>query len=87
MEWQGHRNAVGLQCVVCFYNFFFPSLIGYYADVFDGSMIVLAMYTLNLFHPGIYLREEHYSSQTSSGSESVDMKDRLSPNYYQGQAV
>ncbi|KAI0282477.1 RTA-like protein [Russula aff. rugulosa BPL654] len=27
-------------------------------NVFDGIMIVLAMYTLNIFHPGIYLRGE-----------------------------
>jgi hypothetical protein len=26
-------------------------------DVFDGAMIVLAMYTLNFFHPGVLLRE------------------------------
>ncbi|KAN0109791.1 RTA1-like protein [Russula decolorans] len=50
-------------------------------NVFDGTMIVLAMYTLNLFHPGIYLREEHYSSQTSS--EGVVMEDRLKPTYGQ----
>jgi hypothetical protein len=56
-------------------------IIGDYTDVFDGTMIVLAMYTLNLFHPGIYLREEHYSSQTSS--EGVVMEDRLKPTYGQ----
>ncbi|KAN0125993.1 RTA1 domain containing protein [Russula decolorans] len=28
-------------------------------DVFDGLMIVLAMYTLNLFHPGTYLRDDY----------------------------
>jgi hypothetical protein len=29
----------------------------YITDVFDGAMIVLAMYTLNFFHPGVLLRE------------------------------
>jgi hypothetical protein len=48
-------------------------------------MIVLAMYTLNLFHPGIYLRGEDYPSQTSS--EGVVMEDRLKPTYHQDKAV
>jgi hypothetical protein len=51
-------------------------------NVFDGTMIVLAMYTLNLFHPGIYLRGEDYPSQTSS--EGVVMEERLKPASYQG---
>lgn len=62
----------------------FPNLkviIGDYADVFDGTMIVLAMYTLNIFHPGIYLRGEDYPSQTSS--EGVVMEERLKPTYGQ----
>lgn len=48
-------------------------------NVFDGTMIVLAMYTLNIFHPGIYLRGEDYPSQTSS--EGMVMEDRLKPTY------
>ena len=47
-------------------------------DVFDGAMVVSAMFTLNLFHPGVLLREldkskadfgkmEEYENQ---GSES-----------------
>jgi len=32
---------------------------GDYTDVFDGVMIVLAMFTLNLFHPGTYLRGDY----------------------------
>ena len=76
-----------------FFGFFFsPNLvliIGDYADVFDGAMIVLAMYTLNIFHPGIFLREEkqNYPSQTSSGSEGMVMEDRLKTTYHQGRAV
>ena len=51
------------------------SIIGDYADVFDGTMIFLAMFTLNLFHPGIYLRGDDYPSLTSS--EGTDREDRL----------
>jgi hypothetical protein len=27
-------------------------------DVLDGAMITLAMYTLNILHPGVLLRED-----------------------------
>ena len=54
-----------------------------YADVFDGTMIVLAMYTLNVFHPGIYLRGENYPSQTSSEGTTIEDK----TTYRQGKAV
>jgi hypothetical protein len=40
-------------------NLWSLSLIGDYADVFDGAMIVLAMYILNLVHPGTYLQDEY----------------------------
>ncbi|KAF8496745.1 RTA1-like protein [Russula emetica] len=60
-------------------------IIGDYADVFDGTMIVLAMYTLNLFHPGIYLREDDYPPQTSS--EGTVMEDRQIPTDHQDKAV
>ena len=82
MERQGHLDAVGLQCVVFFLAFFSETYSGDYADVFDGTMIVLAMYTLNLFHPGIYLRGEDHPSQTSS--EGMVMGQ---PTYFQGKAV
>jgi len=86
MEWQGHLYAVGLQCVAIFPAFFSESLIfGEYVDVFDGIMIVLAMYTLNIFHPGIYLRGEDFPSQTSS--EGAVMEERLKPTDPQGKAV
>lgn len=68
--------------------FFFPILIviiGDHADVFDGTMIVLAMYTLNLFHPGNYLQED-IPSQTSS--EGIIMEDQHKPaTYHQDKAV
>jgi len=75
-----------------FFWFSSPNLVlitGDYADVFDGAMIVLAMYTLNIFHPGIFLRDEkqNYPSQTSSGSEGMAMEDRLKTTYHQGRAV
>lgn len=68
MEWQGHLNAVALQCVVIY--ILLPGnivlIIGGYADVFDATMICLAMFTLNFFHPSIYLRGDDYPSPTSS---------------------
>lgn len=85
MEWQGHLDAVDLQCVVIFFQLSLPNLISDLADVFDGTMIVLAMYTLNVFHPGIYLLGEDIPSQTSS--EGMVMEDRLKPTSYQGKAV
>ena len=45
-----------------------------HADVFDGAMIVLAMYTLNIFHPRIYLRGENHPSQMSSEGTSIEDK-------------
>ena len=56
-------------------------------------MIVLAMYTLNFFHPGIYLREDYTSQDqtgsggTSSGPEGMVMEGREKPTYSQGKAV
>ena len=34
----------------------------HYEDVFDGAMIVLAMYTLNVLHPGWLLKPDDVSS-------------------------
>ena len=69
MGGKGHLDAVGLQCVFIFLGFLSDKnlmvTIGDFADVFDGAMIVLVMYTLNLFHPGIYLRGKHYLSSSS----------------------
>ena len=48
-------------------------------------MIVSAMYTLNLFHPGIYLRGDDYFSSTSSEETFMDI--RLKSTYYQPKAV
>ncbi|KAF8496771.1 RTA1-domain-containing protein [Russula emetica] len=50
-------------------------------NVFDGTMIVLAMYTLNIFHPSIYLGGEYRPAPTSSGS--MVMEDLLKPTYHQ----
>ena len=44
------------------FTFLFTNLIviiGDYADVFDAVMIVLAMFILNLVHPGTYLRDDY----------------------------
>ncbi|KAH9989745.1 RTA1 like protein-domain-containing protein [Russula vinacea] len=48
----------------------------WYFYVFDGIMICLAMFTLNLIHPGIYLQGDDNLSQTSP--ESTFMEYRLS---------
>ena len=39
------------------------------ADVFDGTMITLAMWTLNLFHPIIYLQVDEHPSPASTGGD------------------
>jgi hypothetical protein len=83
--WTG--KVISTQWLFSAWSFFFFSflnltvIIGNYADVFDGAMIVLAMYTLNLLHPGIYLRGEDYPSQMSSGD--TVMEDHLKPTYDQ----
>jgi len=46
-------------------------------NVFDGTMITLAMFTLNLFHPGIFLRNIDYLTPSSSSSEGASLEDRL----------
>ena len=81
MEWQGHLNAVALQCVVIYS----PSpniviIIGDHADVFDGTMITLAMLTLNLFHPSIYLKGDDHPSQVSSEGTVLEDLKKTSPN-------
>ena len=48
-----------------------------HADVFDGTMITLAMFTLNLFHPGIFLRNIDYLTPSSSSSEGASLEDRF----------
>jgi hypothetical protein len=42
--------------------------------VFDGIMITLAMLTLNIFHPGVFLRQSDYplSSATSEDPSLAD---------------
>ena len=41
------------------------------AVVFDGVMITLAMLTLNVFHPGMFLRESDYPLPTTSEDPSL----------------
>lgn len=40
-----------------------------YTDVLDGAMITLAMYTLNIFHPGILLRSPNIIRSEFDDSE------------------
>ena len=47
------------------------------SDVFDGVMITLAMFALNFFHPGIYLRDPDHSTLPRTGPEEVILEDRL----------
>ena len=37
-------------------------------DVLDGAMIVLAIYTLNFVHPGVFLAEEPSSESKTSAA-------------------
>lgn len=46
------------------------------SDVFDGVMITLAMFALNLFHPGVYLRDPDHSTPSRTGPEVI-LEDRL----------
>ena len=74
--WNG--TVVSTQWLFSTWLFIIPCprvIIGDCADVFDGTMITLAMFTLNFFHPGIYLQESGSPSPTSS--EGIDMEDRL----------
>jgi len=53
-------------------------------NVFDATMITLAMLTLNLFHPGIYLRDDlpypTREAQTLGGTEGTVLEDLQKPN-------
>ena len=53
-----HNGSSVRECLVSFPKYR-NHIIGNHADVFDAIMIILAMLTLNLFHPGIYLRDDH----------------------------
>jgi len=46
------------------------------ADVFDGAMIVCAMFTLNFFHPGFFLQLPDDSNPTLSRSDDITLNDR-----------
>jgi len=46
-------------------------------DVFDGVMITLAMFVLNIFHPGVYLRDPDHSTLSRTGPEAVVLEDHL----------
>jgi hypothetical protein len=43
-------------------------------------MIALAMLTLNVFHPGIYLRGEDHTSATSSEGTVQEDRPKTTPN-------
>lgn len=48
-------------------------------DTFDGAMIVLAMWTLNIGHPGLLLREQPppVKSLSDSSMELTSQYDRV----------
>jgi hypothetical protein len=54
-------------------------IIDDHPDVFDGLMITLAMFTLNIFHPGIYLRDPSNLSTTSPEGVILDDVPKTSP--------
>jgi hypothetical protein len=39
------------------------------SDVLDGGMVTLAIFTLNIFHPG-FLFKKFYADQEKEGSDS-----------------
>ena len=46
-------------------------------DVLDGAMIVLAIYTLNFFHPGILLMGDNSSDSGAEGKHSDETQGYL----------
>ena len=56
LDWQDHHHPVALRYAVSFWDHakYLPC---YDVVVFDGTMIVLAMVTLNVFHPGLLLEK------------------------------
>ena len=82
MERQGHLNAAPLQCVVIYGLLprIWYSSSGDHADVCDGAMILLAMLTLNLFHPGIYLPGDDDPSSTGSEGGVLEVRLETTPN-------
>jgi hypothetical protein len=55
MDWKNNINSVVFQCAIASFRFY-SALIISPADVLDGAMITLAIYTLNFIHPGVLLR-------------------------------
>ena len=54
-------------------------IIDDHSDVFDGLMITLAMFTLNVFHPGIYLGTPSNLPTTSPEGVILDDGPKTSP--------
>lgn len=54
MEWQSHHYSSLVQYVYLPHPIDVNNLI-LVTDVFDGAMVVLAMYTTNILHPGVLL--------------------------------
>ena len=65
LEFKGgfHGKVIATQWLFSAWSFLWSTpnliviIIGDYADVFDGAMIISAMLILNLFHPGTYLQD------------------------------
>lgn len=49
----------------------YPSLMFYFLDLLDSMMIHLAMFALNILHPGYFLREHNEADEMLGSSESV----------------
>jgi len=45
-----------------------------YFNVLDGAMVTLAMYTLNLAHPGVLLSDSNEKERGSSSNLELDNK-------------
>jgi hypothetical protein len=72
--WDGKINSTQWVFSTCIFYKSHRIVTNHCAVVFDAIMITLAMWTLNIFHPGVYLQKSDYSYPSNgftpdSGSE------------------
>ncbi|KAF8067985.1 RTA1-like protein [Lyophyllum atratum] len=47
-----------------------------YFNVLDGAMVILAIYTMNIAHPGVFLPSKDEMDSTKTSNDSLAMKER-----------
>ncbi len=68
------RRFISVRSVIEYSNLILTVL----SDVLDGAMIVLAIYTLNFFHPGVLLADtdpKYEDDKPVDGAQSLLMSD------------